>query len=87
MKAILADFNLKPEPTIIEVDTREDAKILTPMLARLTSFPELPILLVGGTVVGSTEQVKTLAKSGELQKMITTAGGRIDGQRKKKSKK
>jgi glutaredoxin-related protein len=87
VKAILADFNLNPEPTIIEVDTREDAKILAPMLARLTSFPELPILLIGGNVVGSTEQVKILAKNGELQKMITTAGGQIDGQRKKKSKK
>lgn len=87
MKAILANLNLKPEPTIIEVDTREDAQILAPMLARLTSFPELPVLLIGGSVVGSTEQVKVLANSGELQKMVIRAGGQINDKKKKKSRK
>lgn len=64
-----------------------DEHVLTPLLFRLTKQQELPILLVGGRVVGSPKEVKALAASGELKKLIADAGGNVDGARKKKAKK
>ncbi|KAF8973018.1 hypothetical protein BDZ97DRAFT_1900855 [Flammula alnicola] len=87
IKSMLAELYLRPAPTIIDVDVRDDAEILMPMLRRLTSFPELPVLLIGGKPVGSLEEVNALHKSGELQKMITEAGSLIDGAKKKKHRK
>jgi len=84
VKGILSGLNLWPEPMIIDADTREDKDILVPMLARLTSIPQLPVLIVGGSVVGSTEEIQSLFENEELQKMITAAGSQINGGRKKK---
>jgi len=74
-------------PTIIDVDLREDADILAPMLKRLTSSPDLPVLLVGGKPIYSVEEVRELEKTGELQKIITAAGSLINGSKRKKSRK
>jgi len=69
------------------VDLREDADILTPMLKRLTSAPDLPVLLVGGKPIYSVDKVRELEMSGELQKIITAAGSLINGSKRKKSRK
>jgi glutaredoxin-related protein len=69
------------------VDLREDTDILTPMLKRLTSSPDLPVLLIGGTPIYSMDKVRELEKSGELQKMITAAGALINGAKRKKNRK
>ena len=53
------------------------------MLKRLTGTVELPLLLVGGKPVGTVEEVKALAASGELKQMISEAGGVVDGAKKK----
>lgn len=88
VKAVLAELLLKPAPTIIDVDVRDDVDVLVPMLARLTSSSELPVLLIGGNPINSSiENIKELRQSGELQKMITAAGSLINGAKKKKSKK
>ncbi|OBZ70712.1 Monothiol glutaredoxin-S12, chloroplastic [Grifola frondosa] len=87
IKQLLQDMYIKPAPTIIEVDQRSDEAVLAPMLFRLTNTSELPILLVGGQMVGSIQEIRYLAQKGELQRMITNAGGIIDGARKKKPKK
>ncbi|KAH9485532.1 hypothetical protein JR316_0002442 [Psilocybe cubensis] len=88
IKSILADLYLRPAPTIIDVDIRDDADVLIPMLARLTSYPELPVLLIGGKPVDtSVDNIRALEKSGELQKMITEAGSLINGSKKKKNRK
>lgn len=84
---MLLNLNLNPSPTIIEVDTREDTGVLMPMLERLTSVHGLPILIVGGEVVGSTQEILALAKSGELKKTITAAGAQINSKKKKKLRK
>ncbi|KAF8160715.1 hypothetical protein B0H34DRAFT_672852 [Crassisporium funariophilum] len=84
LKSILAGLRLKPAPAIIDVDVRDDAEILIPMLKRLLPFPELPVLLIGGKPVGSIEEVKALEKSGELQILITASGSAINGAKKKK---
>lgn len=61
----------------------EDADVLIPLLHRLTST-ELPLVLIGGKPIGSFATVRELKESGELAKMITDAGGIIDGGAKKK---
>lgn len=69
---------------VIDADLREDKDVLVPMLSRLTEFPELPVLIIGGKVVGSTEEIRNLHTDGGLQKMITAAGAQIDTGTKKK---
>jgi glutaredoxin-related protein len=80
-------LNLYPAPTIIDVDVRDDAEVLFPVLKRLLPFPELPVLLIGGRAVGSTEEVRELEQSGELQKLITASGSTVDGAKRKKHQK
>lgn len=87
IKAILDNLNLFPSPTIIDVDVRDDAAILLPVLKRLLPFPDLPILLIGGRAVGSVEEVRELEKNGELQTLITASGSTIDGAKRRKHKK
>ena len=84
---MLDTLNLKPAPTIIDVDVRDDATVLSSILKRLLPFPELPVLVVGGVAVGSIEEVRELEKNGELQKLITASGSIIDGTKRKKHKK
>lgn len=87
LKFILDNMNLKPAPTIIDVDVRDDAAILLPMLKRLLPFPQLPVLLIGGKAVGSIEEVRELDKNGELRQLITASGSTMDGAKRKKHKK
>ncbi|KDR75118.1 hypothetical protein GALMADRAFT_69361 [Galerina marginata CBS 339.88] len=88
LKSILSGLHLRPAPTIIDVDVRDDAEILMPMLSRLTSSPELPLLIIGGKpILSSVSKIRALEKSGELQKMITSAGSIVNGAKKKKGRK
>ncbi|KAI0949015.1 hypothetical protein AcW1_008732 [Taiwanofungus camphoratus] len=87
LKQILADMYLRPSPTIIEVDQRPDESVLAPLLFRLTSTSELPILLIGGRTVGSIQEIRYLKEKGELQRMISNAGAEINAARRKKQKK
>ncbi|KAI0829848.1 hypothetical protein BC628DRAFT_1416861 [Trametes gibbosa] len=87
IKQVLADLYLRPAPTIVDVDQRPDESVLVPLLFRLTATKELPILLVAGQTVGSAKEIRYLAAKGELQRLITDAGGVVDGARKKKAKK
>ncbi|KAG6911163.1 hypothetical protein DXG01_003903 [Tephrocybe rancida] len=82
IKSILAKMNIRPSPTIIDVDIRDDAKVLEPIICRLTSSEELPVLLVGGNHVGSVETIRSLEKDGGLRKLIL-ASGAVIGPKKK----
>jgi glutaredoxin len=73
IKSILASMDLNPPPTIFDVDLRDDADVLGPLISRLTSS-DLPILLIGGQQVGSISDIRMLNASGKLQTMIATAG-------------
>jgi glutaredoxin-related protein len=84
---MLKKLNLRPAPTIIDVDIRDDAEVLTPIISRLTSAPELPVLLVGGEYIGSIEDIRAMDKSGELRKVISASGALIDGGKRKKHRK
>jgi glutaredoxin-related protein len=66
---------------------RDDVDVLKPILARLTSYPELPVLLVGGKTVGTVDEVREMSKDGRLQKVITSAGAVVNGAKKKKGRK
>ncbi|KAJ4490903.1 hypothetical protein J3R30DRAFT_3654002 [Lentinula aciculospora] len=74
IKATLLSMNLHLAPTIIDVDIRPDADVLKPILMRLTSLSDLPILLVGGKPVGSITEVREMVETGELQRKIHEAG-------------
>jgi len=86
LKAILDTLRLAPAPTIIDIDIRDDFDVLRPIIHRLTSTTELPVLLIGGKSVGSMSDIRALHKSGELQKRITEAGAIINGAKRQKHK-
>ena len=52
---------------------------MEPVLLRITSSAELPILLVGGKPVGTTSKIAAFFRSHELHKMVTDAGAIVDG--------
>jgi hypothetical protein len=59
-----------------------------PLLFRLTSSVDLPILLVGGKPVGTPLQIRSFYRSRDLQRIVANAGAVINGalSRKKGSK-
>ena len=87
LKTVLASLYLSPAPVIVDVDMRDDAEVLKPILARLTSGSDLPILLVGGKVVGTVEEIKEMHKDGRLARAVSEAGAVVNGAKKKKGKK
>jgi glutaredoxin-related protein len=87
LTTIINDLNLSPPPTVFTVDDRSDATVLVPLLQRLTTSPSLPILLVGGEVIGpSIENIEKMNESGTLKDLITRAGGVIDGAKRKRTR-
>jgi len=77
---------LKPAPTVIDVDIRDDAGVLMPIIARLTSS-NLPVLLIGGKHVGSIDEIRALNKNGDLRRLITASGAIVDGAKRRKHRK
>lgn len=84
VRRIVSNLDLRPPPVVIEVDQREDADVLIPLLHRLTSSTDLPLMLIGGKPVGSMDIIRDLNESGKLHNLITNAGAVIDGAKKKK---
>lgn len=92
---MLTNMNLKPTPLIIEVDQREDAQVLLPLLTRLTHVPALPIILIGGQPVGIDAldtrgvmaEIRNLHEKGELTRRILEAGATMQsGKRRGKGR-
>lgn len=77
-------MHLKPAPTIIDVDVRNDSDVLTPIIVRVTSSPNLPALLIGGKHVGSIDHIRALNQNGKLRELITSSGAVIDGAKRRK---
>lgn len=86
---MLTNMHLKPAPLVVEVDQREDADVLMPLLARLTHVPSLPILLIGGEAVGTDahdtkgimDEIRKLHKNGELYRRIFDAGSTVENKK------
>lgn len=88
---MLANMHLKPAPLIVEIDQREDADVLLPLLTRLTHVPSLPLLLIGGQAVGSETsdrkglmgEIRRLHEKGELTRRMLEAGSTVELGKKK----
>ncbi|KIJ67772.1 hypothetical protein HYDPIDRAFT_173539 [Hydnomerulius pinastri MD-312] len=86
VRYMLSNMHLQPSPLVFEVDQREDAPVLIPLLNRLTHVPTLPILLIGGQPVGTEAEdtkslmavIRGLHESGELSRMVLEAGAKLD---------
>ena len=63
-----------------------DEEVITPVLHRLTSSTDLPVLLVAGQPIGSIQTIRDLHSSGQLRKILTTSSVVIDGVKRKKGK-
>jgi len=87
IKTIIASMNLYPAPTIFDVDKRDDSTVLMPLLKRITSQNDFPILIIGGQPVGPLEHVRALKESGKLKEMMTAAGAVPDGAKRRKGSK
>lgn len=87
LKSMLQELRLHPAPTIVDIDMRDDVEVLKPALDRLTSMPEIPLLLIGGKVVGTMDEIQEMSKDGRLQKLLAEAGAVVNGQKKKKGRK
>ncbi|KLO11432.1 hypothetical protein SCHPADRAFT_831120 [Schizopora paradoxa] len=79
LQTVLRNMRLKPDATVIEVDTRVDASALSSVLTRLTGMPSLPILLVSGKPVPVSSSIdddttRTLVESGTLRDLVSDAG-------------
>lgn len=84
---MLDALNLAPAPTYFDVDSRADALIVEPLLARLTHDHELPVLLVAGEPLGTVEELRMLNADGKLAELVTAAGAKVDGKKKKGGRK
>ncbi|CAE6514357.1 unnamed protein product [Rhizoctonia solani] len=83
LKKIFASYKLKPAPVIFDVDQREDAAILEPVLYRLMDEASLPIVLLGGRSIGSPADIAKLHESGDLERAMKSAGVTIVPPKKK----
>jgi glutaredoxin-related protein len=81
---MLHSMHLVPSPTIIDIDVRDDGEVLKPLVARLTSSPDLPVLLIGGKPVGSIADIREMFESGELKQRILQAGAVVAHPKRKK---
>lgn len=64
-----------------------DARVLTPLLHRLTATTSLPIVLIGGKPVGPTiTDLRSMRDSGELRKLAHEAGAELVSSQKKNKK-
>ncbi|CAE6483650.1 unnamed protein product [Rhizoctonia solani] len=83
LKKIFASYKLKPAPVIFDVDQREDAAVLEPVLYRLIGETSLPIVLLGGRSIGSPSDITKLHDSGDLEQAMKSAGVSIVPPKKK----
>ncbi|KZT40754.1 hypothetical protein SISSUDRAFT_982844 [Sistotremastrum suecicum HHB10207 ss-3] len=86
-KTMFIEMNTKPGPLIFDIDQRGDARVLTPLLHRLTATTSLPIVLIGGKPVGPTiTDLRSMRDSGELRKLVHEAGAELVSSQKKNKK-
>lgn len=76
-----------PPPPLTPSRPTADEAVLTPLLYRLTTSTDLPILLIGGKPVGSIDKIRNFKATGQLRTMIAASGAVIDGGKKDKKRK
>ncbi|KAL0956894.1 hypothetical protein HGRIS_003000 [Hohenbuehelia grisea] len=81
IKSTILALDIFPPPAFIDVDSRDDARVLAPLLKRLTHTTKLPILIIGGQVVESEgsssllDHLNALGKTSQLVDLLKRAGG------------
>lgn len=83
----MSHCNLASLDALAHVHILADEEVLKPLLHRLTGTDELPLLLIGGKVIGSAQEVRYMHSKGDLARAITKAGAIVDGAKKKKGRK
>lgn len=78
-------YTSNPPPLIIEVDQRQDAETLVPLLGRLLGKDELPQVVVMGAAAGGHAAIQKLQDDGELKAYFAKLG--VDMKDKKMKKK
>lgn len=67
-------YTLSPPPLIIEVDQREDAEILVPLLSRLIDTDVMPQVIVKGYAAADAPKLAALHASGDLELYFQGSG-------------
>ncbi|GJE94394.1 glutaredoxin [Phanerochaete sordida] len=78
-KALLASYNLKPAPTVVELDLRADGPIIQGILGRLTGRRTVPNVILQGESIGGSDDIMALHEEGELMPLLQKAGYAIGG--------
>ncbi|THU95503.1 thioredoxin-like protein [Dendrothele bispora CBS 962.96] len=78
-KRLLEEYELVPQPMVIEVDLRDDATQIKALLTRLTSQSTFPNIIVQGKSIGGSDDLKRLHESGALKKLLEKAGVEVEG--------
>jgi glutaredoxin len=73
-KKLLATYDIRPAPRIIEVDTRGDGHLIKLLLNRFTSRNTFPNVLLRGTSIGGSDDLQDLHENGELPKVLKKEG-------------
>ena len=83
----MSHYTSNPPPLVIEVDQRQDAETLVPLLGRLLDTHELPQIIVMGEPAGGHAVITKLQEEGELKAHFGRLGVDMkDKKMKKKSK-
>jgi len=73
-KALIATYNLKPEPKIIEVDLRADQHIIKTLSIRLTGRGTVPNVILKGKTIGGSDDIHALHNAGTLKATFEKVG-------------
>lgn len=87
VERILALYQLDPAPQFIRMETRGDVEQLQSVLSRLVptraGTSALPMVVIGGQVIGSYEALLELHQEDKLADVLNAAGAVVDGAKSK----
>jgi len=75
-KDLLATYDLKPPPKVIEVDMRDDGIMIKHILTRLTNHSTFPNILLKGKSIGGSDSLEELHAKKALRKLLEEAGSK-----------
>ncbi|PFH51917.1 hypothetical protein AMATHDRAFT_2625 [Amanita thiersii Skay4041] len=79
-KKLLASYDIRPPPHIVEVDLRDDSNVIKALLTRLTKHSTFPNILVLGKSIGGSDDLANLHASQRLEKILQEAGAVVRSQ-------
>ncbi|KAH7100849.1 hypothetical protein BKA62DRAFT_619473 [Auriculariales sp. MPI-PUGE-AT-0066] len=79
VKRLFALYKLKPLPMMLDIDLRDDKRVLKPLLYRLTGLSSFPLILIGGHPILDVNSVFSLDKAGALAELLRTSGAIVGG--------